>query len=67
MKMTVKEIAELFKVSMPGVRYWISKGLPCINQKVPGRKLRKIIDPEDVVTHLNLPKNFLVKSKKGFK
>jgi len=51
---TVKEIAEIFKVTPSGVRFWLSKGLNFKIEKVIGVKPRKIIKVEDVKNFLNL-------------
>ena len=48
MKKTIKEIAEIYKITPMGVRYWISKGLPFTTEKVIGVKKRKVIDLKDV-------------------
>lgn len=55
-KMTVKEIADLYGVTVTGVRYWIKKGLPYTIEKVIGVKPRMVINPKDVEKFLNLSK-----------
>lgn len=52
----VKEIAAIFKVTEPGVRYWIKKGLKTDTEKIIGRKERIVIKPIDVIEHLGLDK-----------
>lgn len=51
---TVKEIAEMYGVTSPGVRYWLGKGLKFEIEKVIGIKPRKVIDPKDVDEFLKL-------------
>ena len=55
-KKTVREIAELYKVTTSGVRYWIDNGLPYEIEKVIGIKPRMVINPKDVDEFLNLGK-----------
>ena len=49
--LTVREIAEKFKVSQMSVRLWIKDGLPVKYEKVIGIKTRMIIDPENVILY----------------
>jgi len=51
---TVKEIAEIFGVSIPGVYLWVRNGLPHKKERIVGRKKRIVIDPKDVVNFLEL-------------
>jgi DNA-binding transcriptional MerR regulator len=51
---TVAEIAKMFGVTIPAVRYWIERGLPFTMANYVGFKQRKMIDPKDVVKHLGL-------------
>jgi hypothetical protein len=53
---TVAQIAEMFGVTTMGVRYWLQCGLPYQKERIIGVKARTIIDPKDVVKHLNLSK-----------
>lgn len=55
-KYTVKEIAEMFGVTVAGVRYWIGKGLKTSTEKVIGIKPRTVIDPNDVYDFLGIKK-----------
>lgn len=50
----VSEIAKMFGVSKMGVKYWLDKGLKFKTEKIVGRKVRKIISPEDVKEFLKL-------------
>jgi hypothetical protein len=47
-KLTVAEIAIMFKVSKQSVMLWIKNGLPTEKEKVIGIKTRRVIDPDDV-------------------
>lgn len=51
---TVSEIAEIYKVTPMGVRFWIKNGLRYQVEKVIGIKPRKVIDPKDVEDYLKL-------------
>lgn len=48
MKKTVREIAEMYGVTVTAVRYWLKQGLDYEYEKVIGVKPRKVIDPKDV-------------------
>ena len=49
--LTVRQIAEKFKVSQMSVRLWIKDGLPVKYEKVIGIKTRMIIDPDNVILY----------------
>ena len=51
---TVKEIAEMFNVTPPSVRFWIKNGLKHKTEKVIGIKPRVVIDPKDVEDYLKI-------------
>lgn len=53
---TVLEIANIYGVTPPSVRYWLSKGLPHTTERVIGKKRRVIIKLKDVEKFLNLGK-----------
>ena len=51
---TVSEIANMFSVSIPAVRYWLNHGLVCEKETYVGFKKRIIIDPAEVKKHLHI-------------
>ena len=64
MKLTVAQIAKMYKVTPAGVRYWIKdKGLKTETEKVIGLKPRAVIDPKDVNKLLGFPKGHLIDDK----
>ncbi len=48
-KMTVKEIAMHFKVTVASVYYWLKNGLPHETEHYQGFKQRIVINPDDVI------------------
>lgn len=50
----VSDIADMFQVTGPGVRYWIKKGLATKKEKVIGIRPRATIRPIDVINFLGL-------------
>ncbi len=51
---SVAEIALMFGVTCPAVRYWIKQGLATSKEKVIGKKERRVIKIKDVEDHLNI-------------
>lgn len=51
---TVQEIADMFNVTPPAVRYWIKNGLPTTKRREIGKKEHTVIIPSDVYTHLGI-------------
>ena len=66
---SVREIAEMFGVTITAVRYWLSRGLPYKLVSYVGFKRRKMIDPQDVVEYLHMSgeeaKKYLRGGKEG--
>jgi len=51
---SVKEIAEMYDVTLMTVYVWIDKGLPFKIRKEIGKRPYKILDPKDVAEFLGL-------------
>ena len=52
--LTVKQVAEKYKVSETAVRMWVEKGLPYKTEKVIGIKPRMVISETDIESFLNV-------------
>ncbi|HSW57587.1 MAG TPA: helix-turn-helix domain-containing protein [Dehalococcoidales bacterium] len=52
--LTAQEVADIYKIAPHSVYYWVRKGLPFQEERVIGRKLRKVFKMSEVESFLKL-------------